>query len=313
MRTFLRFLPIIVVSTMVFSGCIVNPKETKYVIVPDSTSASTNNDYYNPSTNNGSWVLAWSDEFNLADYSRPDSAKWNIEDRDGPSCGTSELEYLTTRSANSYIINGTLVMKAYKENYSDHSFTSSRLNTKGKATFHFGKVVARIQLPFGYGTWPAFWMMGTNLSLSNDYYWNYSYVTWPNNGEIDIMENRGSEPTISSGALHGPGYYSGSCKTANYTLSAGTFTNSFHYFEIIWTTNDAIKWYVDGSLFLTVTKTSITGTYGASAWPFDNPFFILLDFAIGGMFYGDPPPTISQITATFPQYMFIDWIRYYTN
>jgi len=137
------------------------------------------------------WTLVWSDEFNQPDGSSPDATKWTY-DTGGGGWGNNELEYYTSRTNNARIAGGMLVIEADKENYQGSSYTSARLKTQGKWSWRYGRMEARIKIPRGQGMWPAFWMLGTNITS----------VGWPTCGEIDIMENIGKEPGTVHGTVH---------------------------------------------------------------------------------------------------------------
>ena len=146
------------------------------------------------------FVLTWSDEFNGTDGSAPDSAKWTY-DQGGKGWGNSELECYTNRSQNVQIKGGNLVITAQQESApfacsdgSTNNYTSARLKTQGLFNQAYGRFEARIKIPAGQGMWPAFWMLGNDITTNG----------WPKCGEIDIMENIGREPTLVHGSLHGP-------------------------------------------------------------------------------------------------------------
>lgn len=245
------------------------------------------------------WRLVWSDEFLEADGSAPRTANWSY-DVGGGGWGNSELESYTSSRANSRIENGTLVIEARKESYTGsdgipRNYTSARLKTQGKLSWAYGRMEARIKLPRGQGIWPAFWMLGANIST----------VGWPNSGEIDIMENIGREPSIVHGTLHGPGYSGGGGIGGPYTMSGGNrFADDFHLFAIEWETN-RVRWFVDNHLYFTVTPANLPA---GRTWVFDKPQFILLNMAVGGNWPGNP-----DSTTIFPQQMRIDYVRVYAR
>src|SRR3954468_10909609 len=196
---------------------------------PDSAATSK------PANN---WVLTWSDEFNGADGNAPDPTKWAIESGGG-GWGNNELEYYTSRSQNVHQETGNLVIQAAKESFTGpdkvtREYTSARLKTAGLFAQTYGRFEARIKIPYGQGIWPAFWMLGNDIST----------VGWPTCGEIDIMENVGFEPTKVHGTLHGPGYSGANPLSGAYTLPSGRFADDFHVFAVEWEPN-VVRFYVD--------------------------------------------------------------------
>ncbi len=245
------------------------------------------------------YALRWSDEFDGPAGSASDQTKWNY-DTGGGGWGNNELETYTNRTQNAFLDgDGHLVIKAIKETFTGtdgirREYTSARLLTKGKFSQRYGRIEARIKLPFGQGIWPAFWMLGANIDQAG----------WPMCGEMDIMENIGREPSINHGTLHGPGYSGGSGLGGIYTLPAGQkFSDDFHIFVIEWEPT-AVRFYVDGNLYQTKTTADAAG----KQWVFDHPFFILLNVAVGGNFPGNP-----NDTTTFPQTMTVDYVRVYAD
>jgi beta-glucanase (GH16 family) len=242
------------------------------------------------------YQLVWSDEFNGADGSAPDPTKWAIQ-TGGGGWGNHELEYYTTRLQNVQIRGGNLVITALKEDYTgadgvSHNYTSARMNTKGLFSQQYGKFEARIKVPKGQGMWPAFWMLGNNFDIAG----------WPACGEIDIMENIGKEPSIVHGTLHAPGYTQEGY-TAAYTLPSGVFSDDFHVFAAEWEPQQ-VRMYVDGNLYGTFTQ---SGSPAPNNWPLDTqPFFLLLNLAVGGEWPGNP-----DASTQFPQQMLVDWVRVY--
>jgi len=244
---------------------------------------------------------AFKDEFNGPAGSPPDAAKWTAE-VGGSGWGNQELEYYTSSAENAYVDGvGSLVIKAIKLPppltlscwYGPCQYTSARLITKGKVDLKYGRFEARIKIPRGQGVWPAFWLLGNNIDT----------VGWPNCGEIDIMENIGREPSTVHGTVHGPGYSGANGIGAPYSLSNNSlFADNFHVFVLEWSQNE-IHWYVDGVQYETVTRQNLpTG----AAWVFDHPFFIILNFAVGGGWPGNP-----DNTTIFPQSMLVDYVRVY--
>lgn len=238
------------------------------------------------------WTLVWADEFTQADGTSPDNSKWAY-DIGNNGWGNNEWEYYTSRTNNVRIENNQLVIEAKQENYLGSSYTSARLKTQGKAFWTYGRIEARMKLPRGQGIWPAFWMLGTNITS----------VSWPTCGEIDIMENIGREPTIVHGTVHGPGYSGGNGIGGGYSLPGNpVFADDFHVYGIEWTTN-VIKWFVDGQQFFTVTSASLPN---GSTWVFTAPQFLLLNLAVGGDWPGYP-----NGSTVFPQRLTVDYVRVY--
>src|SRR5581483_9638582 len=243
------------------------------------------------------WTLVWADEFSQADGSSPDSTKWAF-DLGGNGWGNNELETYTARTNNARIEAGQLVIEARQETFTGtdgntRNYTSARLKTKGKASWTYGRMEARIKIPRGQGMWPAFWTLGTNIDA----------VNWPACGEIDIMENIGAEPATVHGTAHGPGYSGGSGIGAPFALSGGAaFADDFHVFAVEWETN-RLRWYVDGQLYFTLTPANLPP---GAPWAFAQPQFLLLNVAVGGNWPGSP-----NSSTTFPQRMTVDYVRVY--
>jgi beta-glucanase (GH16 family) len=254
------------------------------------------------------YTLVWHDEFNAANGSLPDPHKWTY-DLGGGGWGNQELESYTNRTENAHIENGNLVITARKQEYEgdDHiarEYTSARLKTQGLFSHTYGRFEARIKIPEGQGIWPAFWLLGDNIATAG----------WPKCGEIDIMENVGKEPTKIHGSIHGPtGSGTATDITAAANLEGGKeFSAAFHVYAIEWEP-DAIRFYVDSTLYATFTPTTpnpnstAPNSIDPGSWVFDHPFFIVLNLAVGGDWPGPP-----DATSTFPQAMLIDYVRVYT-
>ncbi len=245
------------------------------------------------------WVLAWSDEFNGADGSAPDPVRWTVLEG-GDGWGNEERQYYTADPANVRVEGGALVLTAMKEGANAHGcwygtcqYTSARLHTKGKLERQHGRFEARIQVPSGKGLWPAFWLLGSNIDV----------VSWPACGEIDIMENLGSEPGTVHGSMHGPAYSAGAALTDLYTLPDGqAFADESHVFAVEWE-ESVVRFYVDDNLYETRTPADLPAD---GQWVFEQPFYILLNLAVGGQWPGDP-----DASTVFPQSMKVDYVRLY--
>ena len=241
--------------------------------------------------------LVWSDEFNSIN-----TGTWTHE-TGGGGWGNNEREYYTNGNnasiqfdaqANSNV----LVLEARRDNPANYNcwygrceYTSSRMKTEGKRTFQYGRIEARLKLPQTQGIWPAFWMLGNDIGS----------VGWPACGELDIMEHVGFEPSITHGAMHGPNYSGNTPFAGTYFLSEQVNAN-YHVYAIEWNST-TVRWYVDGNLFYTVTKSQVQ-SYGN--WVFDHPMFLILNVAVGGNWPGSP-----NGSSVFPQRMYVDYIRVY--
>jgi beta-glucanase (GH16 family) len=237
------------------------------------------------------WTLTWSDEFNGPNGAPPDPAKW-IAETGANRWGNHELEYYTSRRRNVRQENGDLVIEAFKESFTGpkgvrSNYTSARFSQK------YGRFEARIKLPTGRGLWPAFWLLGDNFKTAG----------WPRCGEIDIMENIGSEPAINHGSMHGPGYSGANPLTGIYTLPSGRFSDAFHIFAVEWEPA-RVRFYVDGNLYETRTPSDIPG----KQWVFDHPFLVILNVAVGGNMPGYP-----DASTVLPQRMLVDYVRVYSR
>lgn len=249
------------------------------------------------------FTLVWSDEFNGANGSSPDASKWTYDSGvGGNGWGNHELETYTNRTTNAQIQGGNLVITAMKETYADPSdgvirnYTSARLKTQGLFSQAYGRFEARIRIPAGQGMWPAFWMLGNNITS----------VGWPKCGEIDIMENIGKEPGTVHGSLHSSSTVAHtSDTTAPFSLPAGqNFADDFHLYAVEWDPG-TVRFYVDSNLYATFTQSQWPA---GGAWTFDHPFFLILNLAVGGDWPGSP-----DNTTIFPQQMLVDYVRVYSK
>ncbi|MFN3202084.1 MAG: family 16 glycosylhydrolase [Bradymonadia bacterium] len=237
------------------------------------------------------WRLTWSDEFDAPAGSPIDPEKW-VHDIGGGGWGNQQLEFNSDRTENvAHDGNGNLVFTAIQEDFMGNSHTSARIKTEGLFSQRYGRFEARIQLPRGQGLWPAFWMLGDDIST----------VGWPECGEIDIMEFRGQNPLESTGAIHGPGHSAGQAY-GGLRRSDSDLTEGFHVYAVEWS-EDSIVWSVDDDVFLRATPESLPK---GSPWSFDDTFFLILNVAVGGTYVGNPDDT-----TVFPQRMLVDYVRVY--
>lgn len=225
--------------------------------------------------------MVWSDEFDIP--GAPNASKWGYDIGAG-GWGNNESQHYTNRLDNAVVSNGTLKIIAKAESFSGSNYTSARLLSRNKFSFKYGKIEVSAKLPAGIGTWPAIWMLGDNFTTAG----------WPACGEIDIMEHKGSDLNRIHGSLHYPGRSGGNPVTA--TTLIQNATTAFHLYSCEWSPQ-SIKFFVDGNLYHSVANTS--------SLPFNQPFFIILNQAMGGTFGGNIDPAFSS--ATFE----IDYVRVY--
>lgn len=255
--------------------------------------------------------LIWQDEFSGSSL---DTNKWVYntgyymsDDPNSWGWGNNELEYYTDSTRNIYLSDGKLNITAYEEPKSFPQdparyapYSSGKITTKDKFSFQYGRIDFRAKLPTGNGIWPALWM----LPLED------RYGAWAASGEVDVMEAKGRLPGITSGALHFGGqwpvnrYISG-----EYLFPENqTFNSDYHVYTVVWE-EDNFKWYVDGKCFLKITRDQwySTGAQNNENAPFDQPFYIIMNLAIGGNFDGGLAPGAGDIPAT----MQVDYVRVY--
>jgi beta-glucanase (GH16 family) len=235
------------------------------------------------------WKLVWEDDFSKD--KAIDTTKWNF-DIDGHGGGNGELEYYTNSPKNAHLENGELVMTAIKGD-GGHKFTSAKLDTKGKFSCLYGRIEACIKSPPAQaGNWPAFWMMPEESK----------YGSWPRSGEIDIMELINKSDKLY-GTCHFGGQHGDTHKGAQASLKSGDFSQDYHVYAVEWQEKE-IRWYVDGNYYGSIhTWDSANGAYPA---PFDQKFYVILNFAVGGAW-----PKSPDAAATFPQSMRVKYVRVY--
>jgi beta-glucanase (GH16 family) len=256
------------------------------------------------------WTLQWSDEFNGASGAAPDSSKWVFETGNNNGWGNGELEFYcapdaSTAPCNSSAPNafqdgsGNLIIQAIKT--ASGTWTSARMKTQGLVDFQYGRMEARMKLPVGAGLWPAFWMLGSNIST----------VGWPASGEIDFMENVPASanpplgPTAIRSTIHVPGYSGGNGLGQNFTFpNGGRVDTDYHLYGAIWSPY-MIQFYVDdpANPFFIRTESDLPSS---TPWVFNNRFFFLLNLAVGGSWPGPPDATTPN-----PAQVLVDYVRVY--
>jgi beta-glucanase (GH16 family) len=247
-----------------------------------------------PATYGQTLSLVWSDEFNSATSSNVDNTKWVFESGNNGGWGNNELEFYTGRTNNAFVAGGLLHIHAQVENTNGFRFTSARMKTQGLFWTLYGRIEWRSRFPSGVGMWPALWMMGTNIVNT----------PWPGCGEIDVVENNGT-PNFEQGSLHNGGTLSD--VTTVYNFAGGDSVTNFHVYDLDWTTNSLV-WSVDGVAYETRTNwTSSTGK--PYPFPYNQPFFLLMNFATGGNYVGNP--STNAIAASLPQEIQVDYVRVY--
>ncbi len=257
------------------------------VIKPSSTTSPVDE------THKG-YTLKWEEQFNGTSLNRDD---WNVELHE-PGWVNNELQEYVDSEKNIYVKDGNLVLKPVKTVGSDGkvSYTSGRINTQNKHNFKYGLFEARLKVPAGQGYLPAFWMMPANENL---------YGQWPRCGEIDIMEVLGNETKTSYGTIHYGNPHSES--QGKHTLEKGNFSDEYHTFSVEWEPGK-INWYVDGRLMHTENDWySATEGQGEITYPapFDQPFYIILNLAVGGNWPGNPDETTDFDKAAF----MVDYVK----
>jgi beta-glucanase (GH16 family) len=237
------------------------------------------------------YKLIWSDEFDYTGL--PSETKWNY-DVGGHGWGNNELQYYTYKNLkNARVENGILIIESHKENIENKNYSSARLITKGKGDWKYGKIEVRAKLPAGIGSWPAIWMLGSTTPLK-----------WPDDGEIDIMEHVGFDPSVIHASVHTKKYHHSIGTQKTNKVIVDDFNTSFHVYEVEWN-KEFVSVGIDGKPYF---KFDNEGS-GYEAWPFDNPMHLLLNIAIGGNWGGQ-----KGIDDTiFPIKMEIDYVRVYQN
>jgi beta-glucanase (GH16 family) len=284
----LNFIPLILslMMTLSLTSCASDgPADSFSYIEPDPTDTLEAGD------------LIWSDEFTGS--GSPNSNNWTYDIGHGSNgWGNNEVQYYTDEQKNVRVENGLLIIDAVKE---DGQWTSARIKTEGLQSFRYVTVQARAKLPKGSGTWPAIWMLGSNIRD----------IGWPASGEIDIMEHVGKDPGMIHSSLHTPSSHGNTQNSGQKEVP--DFHEEFHVYEAVWTP-DSITFKIDGETFYTYSPSD----KNFETWPFNNNFFLIMNIAMGGNWGSDPQhetggmkngidPNLNQVR------MEVDYIRVYKN
>jgi beta-glucanase (GH16 family) len=251
---------------------------SKNNVIPKNNMANTGTSK-SLATTTLTYQLVWSDEFNGTSV---DPTNWIFE-TGGGGWGNNELEYY--QASNATVSNGNLVITAKKQRVGANAYTSARMKTQGLRQFTYGRIEARIKMPVVKGLWPAFWMLGSNITT----------VGWPQCGETDIMEHINTD-SLNYGTIHW--YNNGNASSGG---SIVTSPSAYHVYDVEWTST-AITWHIDGVQYYTANISNGINNTGA----FQNPFFIILNLAVGGNW---PGKTID--TTKLPASMYVDYVRVY--
>lgn len=232
--------------------------------------------------------LVWSDEFNYTGL--PDATKWSYE-TGGSGFGNNEAQYYTKdRLENARVEDGNLVIEARKENYEGKNYTSARLVTRDKASWTYGRIEVRAKLPKGRGTWPAIWMLANDMKV------------WPDDGEIDIMEHVGYDHGMVHASIHTKKYNHIINTQKTSKIEVKDLSEAFHTYTVEYN-RDRMDIFVDDKHYFSYLNSEKT----YDAWPFNQPFFLILNQAIGGNWGG-----VQGIDdSIFPQKFYIDYVRVY--
>lgn len=228
----------------------------------------------------------WADEFEGPAGSAPDPSVW-VPELGAGGWGDAQLQTYTEPPANA-ALTGSGMLTVTARTGADGAITSARFTTRGRVAFRYGTIAARLKVPPGSGVWPAFWMLGNDIDE----------VGWPACGEIDVMEYVGADPSAVRGTAHGPGYAGLGGGIGQGHEAGSPLSDDFHVFSVDWGPGQLV-WRLDEDEYFRLTAADVTGP-----WPFEHPFFLVLNLAVGGTWPGnelDP--------AALPAELLVDWVR----
>ena len=271
---------IVLCISFLLSSCGLQPLVAPPTITPSPAPTST------PVWEREGWQIVWQDEFEGAELDRNN---WTF-DIGGGGWGNAEWEAYTDKPENVRIEDGMLVIEAREDPSlpGGRPYSSARIKTQGLHSWQYGRIEAKMKLPYGQGIWPAFWMLGDNNK------------GWPASGEIDILEFIGKTPNTIYATVHAPGYSGGNGVGTEFVVPAETLKNDFHVYAIEWQENE-IRWLFDEQEYFKLTPADVP-----DQWIFDHPFYIIMNLAVGGRWPGYPDKT-----TVFPQFLYVDYVRVY--
>ena len=273
-------------NVQVATGTILNDDTELEIVLPEGGYDTP----HSPANPPDGMTLVWSDEFEGATI---DPSHWSHE-LGGGGWGNNESQAYTSDEANSFVEDGNLFIVALQDGA---GYTSARLVSRDLQEFQFGRIDIRAVLPYGQGLWPALWMLGAN----------HSEVGWPECGEIDIMELLGQQPNYVHGTAHWGELIGGghpNVGTVTYSDFPTTFADEYHVFSLEWAP-DTMTWLMNGEPYHQLTTEGNVAPSGYET-PFNDPFFFILNVAVGGNWPGYPDET-----TVFPQFMAVDYVRVY--
>ena len=251
------------------------------------------------------WEMVWNDEFNYE--GKPDPNKWSYDIWPARKVNSEDQAY-TDNLKNVQVKDGNLVITAYKEVLDDAQYTSGRIHSQGKGDFLYGRVDVRAKLPAGQGTWSAIWMLpstpfkySTTCKENEDWQGSATCDAWPNSGEIDIMEHVGYDMQTIHGTVHNKAYYWQNWEQRKGSIEGQNVEDAFHVYSVEWTPDNITVFFNNTPYFFYTNEST-----GWRAWPYDHPYHVILNLAIGGMWGRSGGPIDNTI---FPVSMEIDYVR----
>ena len=257
------------------------------------------------STNSNNWQLVWSDEFDYEGKPNPD--KWSYDIWPAAKVNDEDQTY-TDQLKNVQVKDGNLVITAHKEDYGNAKYTSGRIHSEGKGDFLYGRAEVRAKLPKGQGTWSAIWMLpsdpfkyATTCEQGEDWQGSSTCDAWPNSGEIDIMEHVGFDMQTIHGTVHNKAYYWVNWEQRKSSIEGKNVDQDFHVYSVEWTPEHIVVFFDETPYFFYSNEST-----GWEAWPFDHPYHVILNLAIGGAWGKAGGPIDDSI---FPVSMEVDYVR----